>query len=133
MESQYNYKRVLLVDDVELDNFVAETIIRIYKFAEIIHVHTSGESALSFLKENANTNGQFPDVIFVDINMPVMDGFLFIENLKRDLKNSISTVKPKLVMLTSSVYVSDLQRAKQGFEDIVYIVKPLTEETLKLI
>lgn len=134
METKYNYKTALLIDDVELDNFVSQAIITTYHFAETIYAHASAESALAFLKGIGQTSDfQFPEVIFIDINMPVTDGFLFLKNLKIELKNEIALAKPKLVMLTSSVFNSDLQRAKAEFEDITFIVKPLTEEKLKLI
>ena len=134
METKHNYKSVLLVDDVDLDNFVSKTIISSYHFSENIHLHTTADSALEFLKQTGKTPDiPFPDVIFIDINMPVIDGFQFIENIKRELKDEMALFKPKLVMLTSSIFNSDRQKAREGFKDIIFIVKPLTEETLKLI
>ncbi len=134
METKYKYKSVLLIDDVDMDNFVSRSIITAFRFAETVHVRTDVKSALTFLSEVAQAPAmRFPEVIFIDINMPVMDGFQFLEIFKREFKNEIALVMPKLVILTSSVFRSDQQLAKARFEDVIFVVKPISEKILNLI
>lgn len=66
------YNFVMLIDDNEPDNFINENVIAANRFAGRVYVYVSGTSALEFLsgREGPNT---VPDVIFVDLNMPIMD------------------------------------------------------------
>lgn len=134
-EPDFNYSNVMLIDDNELDNFINEKILEANHFAKKIYVSTSAKGALEFLT-NIITMGEgavkeYPQVIFVDINMPLMDGFQFIETFKKGLEEKIG--KPKLVILTSSVYHEDEQRAHAISKDIVFLNKPLTKDMLEKI
>ena len=130
----YKHKCVMVVDDVDLDNFVSKTTITTYGFSKTVYVQNGADTAIDFLKKIKEHSDQaFPSVIFIDINMPVVNGFQFIEKLKRELEDELAAHHPKLVMLTSSIFDSDRQKAKESFEDIIFIVKPLSEETLRLI
>jgi CheY-like chemotaxis protein len=134
-EPKYSYKYVMLIDDAELDNFINQKIIEASYFSEKIFVNTSGVSALEFLRNllvtNASSPEIFPQVLFIDINMPIMDGFQFINNFKQI--SAAKKLNPKLVILTSSVSPQDRQRAKDISEDIVFLNKPLTKEMLENI
>lgn len=124
----------MLIDDVDLDNFVSKTILKAYHFSENIYVYNNAQDALNFLKQiKGNPNIIFPEVIFIDVNMPVIDGFQFIQNVQKELKPELDRYNTKLVMLTSSVFNSDRQKAKESFNETIFLVKPLTEETLGLI
>lgn len=131
-EPSYKYENVLLVDDSELDNFINEKTIEANHFAKKIYVNTSAKSALEFLNNLVTMGDQFsdahPDVIFIDINMPMMDGFQFIESFKKMSENRLR--HPQLVILTSSVYHEDRQKAMNISGDIVFLNKPLTKEML---
>lgn len=127
------FKNVLLLDDSELDNFINEKTIEANHFAQNIYVHTSGKSALEFLK-NLTVMGNeykqvFPSVLFVDLNMPMMDGFQFLEQLKADV--ALSSIAPQIVILTSSVYHEDRERAAAISPDIIFLNKPLTQKMLE--
>lgn len=131
----YKYHTVMLIDDNELDNFINQKIIESNFFAENIYVNTSGISALEFLKNILATkemaNNLTPDVIFIDINMPLMDGFQFVEEylkLAKTLK-----IKSKLVILTSSISSADKEMATKYGSDILFINKPLNEKALDSI
>jgi len=131
----YKYHTIMLIDDNELDNFINQKIIEGNFFAENIYVNTSGISALEFLKNilatKSLTDNLIPNVIFIDINMPLMDGFQFVEEylkLSKNIKN-----KSKLVILTSSLSAEDKNRALMLGDKIIFINKPLNEESLNLI
>lgn len=133
---KWKYNKVWIIDDNDLDNFINQKILEATLFAQNIYINTSGISALEFLK-NMNTMGSelpekvFPEVIFVDINMPLMDGFQFINNL---LKMEIESLKnSKIVILTTSLNPSDRVKAQEISEEIVFMNKPLTENVLDQI
>src|SRR3954454_17966921 len=86
----------------------------------------NGLEAIEFIKENIEDTHLLPDIIFLDINMPVMDGWEFIESFKR-IKNEIR--KPVTIyMVSSSVDDADIDRAKNIKEISEFICKPMTIE-----
>lgn len=132
---QSQYKNVMLIDDSDIDNFINQKMIEGCNFAENVYVHTSSKSALEFLK-NFDRTGAFPSelrpgVIFLDINMPIMDGFQFADEFQKfgkELKESI-----KIVFLTTSLNPQDQERALKTPGVHKYINKPLTREHLSEI
>ncbi len=134
-EPKFRYTNVMLVDDSELDNFINEKTLEANHFAKKVYVHTSAKSALEFLNNLVTMGNEYSDVyprvIFIDINMPMMDGFQFIEHYKKNSEESLQ--KPKLVILTSSVYNEDRQKANDISKDIIFLNKPLTKTMLDSI
>ena len=122
----------MLLDDNELDNFINQKMIEAAHFASRIYVNTSSKSALEFLNNlsilSSDSNGIFPEIIFVDLNMPMMDGFQFIENLKKNLPEKFDSLK--MAILTSSNNPNDRQRAAGISKNIVFLNKPLSQEML---
>lgn len=131
-EPEYKYRNVMLIDDNDLDNFINIKTLEANLFAEKIYTNTSAQSAIEFLNNLATLGTDyatiFPEVIFVDINMPMMDGFQFIETFKKQAESKL--LQPKLVILTSSVYHEDRQKALSISADIIFLNKPLTKEML---
>ena len=70
----------------------------------------------------------FPEVLFIDINMPMIDGFQFILNLKNSFPEKFNSLK--IVILTSSVSIEDKDKSMKISKDITFLNKPLTQETL---
>lgn len=134
-EPSYKYDIVMLIDDNELDNFVNQKIIEGNHFARKIYINSSGRSAVEFLQNilvisNYDKN-LMPKVIFVDLNMPIMDGFQFIE--KFELLINSSNDEFKLVILTTSINQEDKKKATKFRNNILFLNKPLTEESLAVI
>ncbi|PBQ32505.1 hypothetical protein CNR22_12220 [Sphingobacteriaceae bacterium] len=131
-EPNFKHKYVMLIDDEEVDNFINEQLITSYRFSKYVYINTSSNSALEFLNNLATTSKEFPqvfpDVIFVDINMPIVDGFQFIHAFQKTLERTPK--KPKLVILTSSVSTDDKEKSKALSKDIVFLNKPLTQALL---
>ena len=120
---------VMLVDDNDTDNFIHKRVIELTGFAKNIIVKNSGKSALEYLDTNKNSLELLPDIIFLDINMPIVDGFVFLfeyENFPEDLKN-----KCKIVILSSSDSKRDIDRIVDNEYVINFITKPLSEDSLE--
>lgn len=132
-ESKFKYTNVLLIDDNEIDNFINENILLVNKFSKNIFVSLNGEIALNFVKNfiSSGESLQDPclDLVFVDLNMPIMDGFEFIMNFKKI--NNEKLIKCKIIILTSSIHNSDRIMAKEMDNRIVFLNKPLTNEVLE--
>ena len=131
----FRYASAMLIDDSEIDNFINQKILESNYFAQKVYVNTGGISALEFIKNltvNEHlTEQMMPDVIFVDLNMPLMDGFQFINQFLK-LPESIIR-KSKLIILTSSFNPEDREKAHILFKDIVFLNKPLTDHGLASI
>ena len=134
-EENYKYSYVMLIDDIELDNFINEKLIKTYNFSKDVYVNNSATGALEFLHTITSNNGAlpkiYPEVIFVDINMPIVDGFQFINSFREIFQQHI--LKPKIVILTSSVARIDREKTVFISDEIIFLNKPLTKEMLDLI
>lgn len=131
------YNAVMLIDDNEIDNLINQKIIESSEICNHIFTHTGGRSAIEFLKNSEKiatmigTTDCLPDIIFLDIDMPLMDGFQFLdefEALSETIKNHC-----KIVMLTSSINSKDVKKSKRYINVKQYINKPLTKDNLKAI
>jgi len=119
-------KNVLLVDDDSIFNFLNEKVISRLNVAENITTAHNGQEALDVLARST----QSPDVIFLDLNMPVMDGFEFIEAYQQlRLPNE---QRPVIIVVTSSADPRDIRKVKALGVDH-YLSKPLTEDKLRTV
>lgn len=120
---------IMLVDDNETDNFIHKRVIELSGFADEIIIKNSGKNALEYLESNARNTEKLPDVIFLDINMPIVDGFVFLfefENFPDEIKE-----KSKIVILSSSDSKRDIDRIVDNEHVLHFITKPLSEEALE--
>ncbi|MDW7691060.1 response regulator [Flammeovirgaceae bacterium SG7u.111] len=119
---------VMLVDDNDTDNFINKRIIELTSFAYRIEIKNSGKSALEYLNSVKDDEENLPDLIFLDINMPIVDGFVFLyefESFPEAIKK-----KCKIVILSSSDNKRDIDKIVNNDYVIKFITKPLTEEAL---
>ncbi|MGB3589324.1 MAG: response regulator [Tunicatimonas sp.] len=122
---------VLLIDDNDTDNFISRRVIELTEFAERVIVKSSGQQALDYLQENAQSPNEIPDLIFLDINMPIMDGFMFLyefETLPPEIQQ-----KPKVIILSSSEDRRDVDKIITNKAVVKYITKPLTQNDLEAV
>jgi CheY-like chemotaxis protein len=121
---------VLLVDDDEITNFINEQLIKDLSVAEEILVATNGKEGIDAVEKRCQDKKSCPELILLDINMPVMNGFEFLEKYQQ----MYLPHRPKsvVVMLTSSENSKDIEKSKQTtIAD--YMTKPLTEKKISSI
>lgn len=119
---------VMLIDDSEVDNFINKAIISKEDCVSEIIVRTSGFDALEFLNSILNEPESYPDCIFLDLRMPGMNGFEFLDEyikLPETLKNH-----SKLYILSSSLDPIDTEKGKEY--DVVkkHLTKPLAHHSI---
>jgi CheY-like chemotaxis protein len=118
-------KCVMLIDDSSDDNFIHEREIKKANVADTIIIHNGGSDALEYLRSK-----QLPhaDLIFLDINMPRMNGWEFLEEYNLLDKTLQGTAI--IIMLTTSNHPEDLKKAKFWSFVSDYRTKPLTSEAM---
>lgn len=116
---------ILLVDDNDADNFIHQMTINKMGIAENIVVAENGLEALDFLKK---ANGNHPEIIFLDINMPAMNGWEFL--LKYKELDPSQKEKTSIFMLTTSINPKDEKVAMETTDVKGFINKPLTKQSL---
>lgn len=121
---------VMLVDDNDTYNFINRRILEQNHFAKNIEVQSSGIGALSYLEEHLDSPNKLPDIIFLDIKMPLLNGHEFLFKLKQITENVNNNNKCKVVMLSSSGDDDDINQSKEYPNVINFIQKPLTLEAL---
>ncbi len=120
---------VAVVDDDPIYRFTSVRSIERQQLASQVLEFNSGNEALIFLSSNARLPSMLPDVILLDINMPLTDGWMFLEEYNR-LKSSMAK-EIVIYMVSSSIDQRDMQRAKSNVLVKDYIVKPIPQEKFK--
>ncbi|SNR67713.1 MULTISPECIES: response regulator [Hymenobacter] len=127
----HKLRNVVLVDDNETTSFLNNRLLSRLNIAEQVHTFSKADQAYEFLwgsRETEAAGKEAPDLVFVDLKMPGMDGFEFLK-----LYNELPTqAREKTVMavLTTSMHAADTARVAQ-YEGVEYLAKPLTEEKMQ--
>ncbi len=122
-------KRVCLIDDDHIFVYGAKRLMREFNFFEDLSIFSNGQDALDHFEAQSQDPETLPSVIFLDLNMPVMNGWEFLEaflNLPGITSHGIS-----IYIMSSSVDPRDLEKIQSHPYIKNYILKPLTTEDLE--
>jgi len=125
----FKYKSLLLIDDSYIDNLINRKILDNDNFAESITVIESPKEAFNYIRDLYLEGKELPEVIFLDLRMPLMNGFEFLEALM-DLPD-LGPDKIRIYVLTSSLDPEDIKRVKENHLVTRFISKPLTSQILQ--
>tara|TARA_R110000868_G_scaffold84133_1_gene237349 strand:- start:118 stop:516 length:399 start_codon:yes stop_codon:yes gene_type:complete len=117
-------KEILLIDDNYVDNYISQIILEKEDLSETITVKLSAMEALDYLKNKV----EFPQLVFLDIRMPAMDGFEFLDEFSKFSNNQKAHCD--IVMLSSSNSTTDMEAAKKNALVLDYLSKPLCKEKI---
>jgi two-component system, chemotaxis family, chemotaxis protein CheY len=117
---------IALVDDDSIFQLTASRMIHAANEEVTILQFSNGDEALQYLLANANNTVRLPDILLLDINMPVVDGWMFLNDysgLKSKLEKAIN-----IYMVSSSIDPQDIHRAKSNSHVTDYLIKPILRE-----
>jgi CheY-like chemotaxis protein len=123
MENE-DIKLACLIDDDFVHAFVVEKMLAKTPNCKNLLVFPDGSPAIDYFKSMANDAEKLPDVVFLDINMPVIDGWGFLDEFAK-IKHTLAK-KVSIYMLSSSVSPLDVEKAKTYDDISEYITKPIT-------
>jgi CheY-like chemotaxis protein len=120
-----------IVDDDEIYVFGLKKMLSIHNICKNILIFSNGYEALKYIKPLLSSDTGLPDVILLDINMPIMDGWQFLDEFIK-IKPSIQK-KITIYMVSSSINPADINKAKSYEEVSDYFVKPIRLNDLSKI
>jgi CheY-like chemotaxis protein len=121
-------KTLTLVDDDDVFVFLTTKAIEQTNLVDLIKVFENGLDALNFLKENKNNVDALPEIILLDLSMPIMNGWQFLEEYTK--VNPTIGKKITIYICSSSISPDDVKRGKTISEVSDYIIKPITKDKL---
>ncbi len=126
------FKKILLVEDDSITIMVCERIMKMMDFSETIQSFENGQEAINFYKQLlVSPSLDVPELIFLDINMPVMNGWDFLGEFEK-MKNVLPLL-PRIFILSSTVDPEDYKRAESYTTVEGFISKPLIQQHIEKI
>ena len=121
--------KTCIIDDDEIFVIVAKKIMKVGGFTDEVLNFKNGKEAITYFRENASNKAAIPELVFLDLNMPLMDGWEFLDQLEKlELTQEV-----KIFIFTSSIDPKD-QKRSEGYQMVEsFVEKPLTMQKLKTI
>jgi two-component system, chemotaxis family, chemotaxis protein CheY len=117
---------IALIDDDKIFQLTASKTILSTQVTDKILQFENGEKALEYIKQNVSHRENLPDFIFLDINMPFVDGWMFLEDYT-NFKSKLA--KPVVIyMVSSSIDPRDIKRARENSDVKEYVIKPVSRD-----
>jgi CheY-like chemotaxis protein len=128
-ENNLNGPTIFVIDDDEINNVIVSTYIKRYHITDSYRVFDSAIKALTHIRDNGADS--VPEIVILDVKMPDMDGFEFLDEYEKLLDEL--NKKSSVYMLSSSVRMNDKERSFQYKSVVDYIEKPMTLPQIKRI
>lgn len=125
------FENVMIIDDNIIDLYIASRMITKNIFGNNVLAYTKAQEALDYLHDNQNNEEALPQIIFVDIYMPIMSGFEFLTSYN-DLPQKVKNYC-QVYVLSSTIDDYDIVRASTDVNIISFQVKPITKDFLDKI
>jgi CheY-like chemotaxis protein len=126
------FKDVFVIDDDKVFHFIIKKLFSKNNIDVSPSFYLNGLEAIEVIKEKINSGFSMPDLILLDINMPIMDGWQFLDEFRKTKKTSSG--QTIIYLVSSSDSISDMNRAKEYQDQIKdYFFKPMSLEDLKKI
>lgn len=123
---------VLLIDDDPIFNIISKSLVKRSEFSPEVSTCSDANGALEELRTRVRVNyEEFPDVIFLDLDMPKMDGWAFLEEFQKFPEWSVK--KCRVFILSSSIRLHDVEKSRSYKAVHDFISKPLTIDKLETI
>jgi CheY-like chemotaxis protein len=131
MNQQYKYHHVLLVEDSEIDSYIAKYLMQKYYIAQLVTIKKDGLEALNFLIEQIESGGKLPDRIVLDMRLPELSGSELLDKLG----TFPDTVKANLniVAVSSIIDKAEIDQITENSLVLQFIPKPLSIHSIKII
>jgi len=123
--------RVFIIDDDPIHQRIAQIMISKHNLFDEYFSYTEAQKALDFLQENKKNEETLPDVILLDLNMPVLDGWDFLDTFETLIKEFKKNIR--VFIVSSSVDEKDLLRSKSYVAVKGFISKPLSPDIIRSI
>jgi CheY-like chemotaxis protein len=120
-----NINILALVDDDDTYVYITKKIIEKSEQVKEVRVFKNGLDAIDYLKQNINDTYELPDVIFLDLSMPIMDGWQFLDEFATMDSNNLKKII--IYICSSSISPHDFNRAKEISAVSDFIIKPITK------
>jgi CheY-like chemotaxis protein len=127
----FSFERVMIIDDTTIDRYIAALVMNKVNFAKQIMEFDMATKAIDYLEQHQDEPEMLPQIILLDIRMPEMDGFEFLDRLEKVPHFRIQ--KCCIVMLSSSLSPTDHERAASSPAVRKFINKPLNKDDLEEI
>lgn len=131
MEIKPKFENVMIIDDNNIDLYITKRLIIKTNFGKKVLEYDDGAEALKYLQENQDNIPKLPQIIFIDIYMPGMSGFEFMESY--DLLSDTVKKYCKVYIISSTIDEHDIERSRQDKNLTAFQVKPISKEFLNSI
>lgn len=126
----YKYKRIMIIDDDEIDNYLTKSLISNNNYAEEVLEFNNGSDAFDYLEKHKDNESKLPELILLDLHMPRMDGIEFLDKLNTISNNLLEGI---VCVVSGSIDDNAILKSKLNSYVSFYTKKPITVEFLDSI